>query len=51
MALLNRHKEILRQLIQRDKNNPSVVIFNLANIPHDDVGAETANESSKYFRF
>ena len=44
-GLLETHKRELTQLMQRDKNHPSVVIWSVANEPRsEDVNAEN------YFR-
>lgn len=42
---LNLHKEVIKQLYERDKNHPSVVMFSVANEPQT-----TEKESEPYFR-
>jgi hypothetical protein len=43
--LLQKHKEVMTELVRRDKNRPSVVMWSLANEPRS-----FRNESRKYFR-
>ena len=43
--LLENHKEMVREMIQRDKNRPSVVMWSVANEPTTDT-----YESQGYFR-
>ncbi|XP_063221078.1 beta-glucuronidase-like [Bacillus rossius redtenbacheri] len=42
--LLQRHKSIMQEMIQRDKNHPSVIMWSLANEPRSDK-----NQSASYF--
>ena len=44
-ATLKNHKKSLMEMIQRDKNHPSVIIWSVANEPNTDMP-----ESEKYFR-
>ena len=43
--LLEKHKEVMTEMVRRDKNRPSVVVWSLANEPKS-----FRNESREYFR-
>lgn len=43
--LLEKHKEVMIEMVRRDKNRPSVVMWSLANEPKS-----FRNESREYFR-
>lgn len=44
-ALLEQHKEVMTELVMRDKNRPSVIMWSLSNEP-----STYKNQSSEYFR-
>jgi beta-galactosidase/beta-glucuronidase len=43
--LLQKHKEVMTEIVRRDKNRPSVVMWSLSNEPKS-----FRNESREYFR-
>ena len=43
---LEKHKKILKELIERDKNHPSVVMWSMANEPESQY-----EEANNYFKY
>ena len=48
-ALFEHHEQVIRDMIARDKNHPSVVMWSLANEPWYDQGGEKSENALKYF--
>lgn len=44
--LLNQHKAVLKELVMRDRNHPSVVAWSVANEP-----SSAKASADKYFRY
>ena len=46
------HKELIRQLMERDKNHPSIVMFSVANEPatHEEAAGEYFRDVISYTR-
>lgn len=44
--LLQHHKNVLTELVNRDKNRPSVIAWSVANEP-----SSAKNEADKYFQY
>ncbi|MBT1176370.1 beta-glucuronidase [Bifidobacterium callimiconis] len=47
--LFEHHQQVIRDMIARDKNHPSVVMWSLANEPWYDQGGEKSENALKYF--
>ena len=47
--LLGHHQDVVRDMIGRDKNHPSVVMWSLANEPWYDQGGEKSEDALRYF--
>ncbi|KAB8294339.1 beta-glucuronidase [Bifidobacterium avesanii] len=47
--LFEHHQQVIRDMIARDKNHPSVVMWSLANEPWYDQGGEKSESALKYF--
>ena len=47
--LFEHHEQVIKDMIARDKNHPSVVMWSLANEPWYDQGGEKSENALKYF--